>query len=252
MSKIHLSKIIILIELLTIPAFARSGWELVNSTDDHIRLYTRQRANKAILEVRGISQFSVPPNMLRMALYQVEYFVGNVPYLTKVELIKKEGRERWIYQRLAPPVVDDRDYTLHMIDLSPPTPENESPPYYLHVWTLSKDVGPAPQPGVVRTPINEGFWLILPINGGKESLAINNFVADPGGLLPDFVINMANTKALPNLLRGFRKLAKDPRYDKRLPYLDTPLPRIPKHLERYVKEAESLVHSYLKKNNDKR
>jgi hypothetical protein len=124
---------------------------------------------------------------------------------------EEDGRVVHFYTRVNPPVVSRRDYTMRMVD------EGEVGGGALRIsWTPS-DRGPPPRPGVVRVEVNEGFWLLEPVDGGARTRATYRLHTDPGGSVPAFAADLANREALPGVLEAVRRAARDPRYRDRPP-----------------------------------
>jgi len=61
---------------------------------------------------------------------------------------------------------------------------------------------------VVRLKIVTGSWTLEPIDGGKRTLATYQVLTDPGGRIPAFISNKANTTCLPELFARVRKRAE--------------------------------------------
>ncbi len=62
-----------------------------------------------------------------------------------------------------------------------------------------------PVKGVVRMPSMRGHWILSPVDGGKATAAEYQVFADPGGVLPDWLANLAS-KTLPReTIAGLRK-----------------------------------------------
>jgi hypothetical protein len=62
-----------------------------------------------------------------------------------------------------------------------------------------------PVKGVVRMPFMRGHWLLTPVDGGKATEAEYQVFANPGGILPDWLANLAS-KTLPReTIAGLRK-----------------------------------------------
>ena len=71
---------------------------------------------------------------------------------------------------------------------------------------------PSFKKGIVRTPTNDGSWLLEPIDDGKKTRATYLLFTDPGGSLPTWIANKANSGAIPDIFVALRKYAKEPRY----------------------------------------
>ncbi|MBI5545172.1 MAG: hypothetical protein HY901_14880 [Deltaproteobacteria bacterium] len=78
-------------------------------------------------------------------------------------------------------------------------------------WTVC-DKGPEPKDGVIRVKVNDGTWLLEPIGDGTKTRATYYLFTDPGGSLPTWIANKANSSAIPDIFVALRKYAKEPRY----------------------------------------
>jgi hypothetical protein len=65
---------------------------------------------------------------------------------------------------------------------------------------------------VVRVTVNEGSWLLEPLDGGARTRATYRLLTDPGGSVPGFAADLANREALPGVLQAVRRAVLDPRY----------------------------------------
>ena len=62
-----------------------------------------------------------------------------------------------------------------------------------------------PVKGVVRMPFMRGHWALTPVDGGRATEAEYQVFANPGGILPDWLANLAS-KTLPReTIAGLRK-----------------------------------------------
>ena len=73
-------------------------------------------------------------------------------------------------------------------------------------WTVSTE-GPAESDKAVRLKVNDGSWTLEPLDGGKRTRATYYLYTDPGGSIPSWIANKANTMALPDLFEAIRKRA---------------------------------------------
>jgi hypothetical protein len=84
---------------------------------------------------------------------------------------------------------------------------------YKRVWTAVEGPGPPLQPSVVRLVTNRGFWELRPGDrGSAHTIAVYCIFTDPGGSLPAWVINQANTSAVPRVFAAVRTTVSQARY----------------------------------------
>ena len=55
--------------------------------------------------------------------------------------------------------------------------------------------------------VNEGSWTLEALDGGRRTRATYYLYTDPGGSIPKWIANKANTMALPDLFEAIRKRA---------------------------------------------
>jgi hypothetical protein len=66
--------------------------------------------------------------------------------------------------------------------------------------------------GIVRFPYLKGHWLFRPVNAGKATSVEYQIHADPGGSLPNWVINWVSKKLPYETLRNLREQVKKRQY----------------------------------------
>ena len=121
------------------------------------------------------------------------------------------------YQYLSLPLISDRDYTLKVTDETPAFEPGQAPAFYKSAWVEANDKGPKPRDGVERVLVNKGFWKFESVDAGKKTRITYYLFTDPGGMVPSFMANKANTQAIPNLFAAVKKNSKLDRYQKQ-PY----------------------------------
>ena len=102
------------------------------------------------------------------------------------------------------PLVARRDYTLRIVDESR---WQQGKGFFKTRWTVS-DRGPPPRPDMVRITVNEGSWLLEPVDNGTKPKATYLLFTDPGGSLPAWVSNTANSTTIPDVFEALRKYAQ--------------------------------------------
>src|SRR5690606_16839033 len=97
--------------------------------------------------------------------------------------------------------VSERDYPLK-VRLTHGSPANGG--IFKVEWSPSPGSWPEVE-GVVRVRINEGAWLAEPLDDGKHTRLTYRLLTNPGGMIPDFVVGLSNTIAIPELFEAVRK-----------------------------------------------
>lgn len=188
---------------------AASGWERVAEARD-VEVFERPRAGSSAREVQAVGEVDAPAPRLFRVLLDFERCTEVMPYTAEGRVVHREegGRAVHLYTVLDAPLVARRDYTMRLVDESDWRGGNG----FLRLsWTPS-DRGPPPREGVVRVLVNEGFWLLEPLDGGKRTRVTYRLFTDPGGSLPAWAAAMANRSALPDAVDAVRRAARDPRY----------------------------------------
>ena len=179
-------------------------WIEANQTDDGITVWYRDVHGKRIREVKATGVVDAAVDLVWFVLRDVEHFVEFMPYVTEARVLSEAGpNARYVYQHLDPPIVDERDYTLKI------TSEKLSDGSYFQYWSPANDKGPPRTDGVVRLEICEGNWTAEPLNPTQTRITYWLYT-DPGGSIPSWVANMANTRSLPDLVRSVRNRSIDP------------------------------------------
>lgn len=198
--------------LLSLPAIVFSGpteegWTIAAHHDD-IDVYTRPRADSPVDEIRATTEISAPPSRVFSVLLDSDRFVEFMPYVVEVRTVGRDDSSTWyLYQRISPPVISDRDYTLRHRSM-----EDSRQGRYELRWEAANDRGPDERDGVVRVEICTGSYTVESLDGGARSRLTYRLHTDPGGLLPTWLVERANVESVPALLRAISRRSMDPHY----------------------------------------
>jgi hypothetical protein len=185
------------------------GWQRVTETDG-ITVWKRDAADSKIREVKAESFIEVPPSRVQQMLQDFETYPEFMPYMLEAKLVGKAGPDAdFIYHRVDPPLVDERDYTLKITSHQDPATG-----VYVREWTRADTgIGPPASKGVVRLELCDGSWTVEPAGANRTHLVYWVYT-DPGGAVPSWIANKANTVSMPDIMRAVRKRAIDPTYKK--------------------------------------
>ena len=157
--------------------------------------------------VIAVSEVEVPPEAVFNVLVDFEHYREFMPYVQESEVLSRTGDNEVVtYARIAPPFISERDYPLKVRLTHRPAAgdgTNKGGTFKVE-WTALPGAKPEVA-GVVRVKLNEGSWLAEPLDGGRRTRLTYTLLTDPGGLIPDFVFNLSNTVAIPELFDGVRK-----------------------------------------------
>jgi ribosome-associated toxin RatA of RatAB toxin-antitoxin module len=179
---------------------APQAWEEVDN-DDGIRVWAREVEGSGIREVRGTVTIPVATERILEVLEDVSRYPEFMPYVEKTEIVERHSQGHWEYQLLDPPLVSRRDYTVKI------TIQREGDTVR-RTWKSDSSKGPKAQDGVVRVTVNQGEWT-LHQKAPSETQLTYYLYTDPGGSIPRWIANKANTTSVPDLLNAVRNRSVD-------------------------------------------
>lgn len=179
-------------------------WEEVDKGDG-ITVWIREVHLSDISEVKAQTIVALDMQSIWAVLNDVSLYKEFMPYIEEAKILpnKIEGGH-YEYHHIAPPLVNERDYTIKVICTKTDTQWQRS-------WTLANDIGPKENADVVRVKISEGTWTLKKL-GPKKTLLTYWLYTNPGGSIPAWIANMANNISVPDLLNAVRSRAKDPKW----------------------------------------
>jgi hypothetical protein len=163
------------------------GWVKAAETDG-ITVFTRDKPGSEVKETKALGTIDAPPEAVWKVLRDYPKYKERMPYTEVATVVGTEdgGKVTYFYSKIGAPFVAKRDYTLKIVDESD--------------WKEGK--------GFLK--INDGFWLLEPKDGGKKTQATYYLFTDPGGSIPKFLVNQANSGAVPDVFRAIRKHSTQP------------------------------------------
>lgn len=191
--------------LLPTIASAAPEWELA-SDDDGVQVYSRAIEGSDVKEMKAYGTIDAPPERVLALLADVEVYEETMPYTEESKLLKRDGNDIYFYTRLDTPLVAKRDYALKI------TISKQADGSLKSQWWPANHLAPKAIEGVVRVGVNEGYWLLTPAEGGAKTKAVYFVKTDPGGAIPSWIVNKANTVAVPDVFLSLRKGVKLPRF----------------------------------------
>ena len=192
-----------LVVLASDPA-AEVGWEVAKKMDG-LTVYARDRQGSSVREMRAVGVIDAPPEKVWKALRAYDRYALDMPYTEEARVIAREDGDRitWLYTVINAPMVDRRDYVIRLVD---ETKWKDGKGYLRVTWKPANDKAPPLPESIVRVQVNEGYWHLEPVEGGKTK-ATYYVYTDPGGSLPRWVANRANSTAVPDVFEHVRKAA---------------------------------------------
>ena len=197
--------------ILVIAGLALSGapganpnpWVKVNE-DDGLVIWNRPVPGSDVRELKATATVDFPVEKIWAVIEDIEKYTEFMPYLEEVRVLEKGTNRIVAYHRFNAPLVSVRDYTL-LIE-SNPEPEKRR---YFRSWKIANSAGPKEQEGIVRVSICGGTWTLKSI--GQNRTHLTYFLhTHPGGSVPTWIANKANTVSLPKLFEAIENRASNP------------------------------------------
>lgn len=202
MKEYHFGKIVILIFALILLASGKSilqkqTWKLeVNKNG--VKVYTRKTRNSAIMEFKATVDVTSSISKLEELLERVDeypHWQSGISTSTLLKILNE--REHYIYYTSDVPwPVNDRDIVLYSNKLW----NADTVTYNLY----SKPDYITAKEGYVRIRKAQGSWRFYRLNKNMVNVTFQ-FYADPGGNIPDWIINMFIVDGPYNSLINLRK-----------------------------------------------
>ena len=202
-----------LLPIVSRAAEKADDWSTIGTTDN-VTTYTRPRKGSSLLECKGVGLMDAEPIVVKRVIDDTAEYPKFMPYVVETKTISDDGVTRIGYQRLSPPIVGDRDYTVCVRCEVKPCPTGGMT--YCNKWKAANELGPAEKKGVVRVKVTEGSWLLEPAPGGKTK-ATYTIYSDSGGGIPTMLLNSANKTAIPKLFEAVRKQSQLEKYRRAKP-----------------------------------
>ena len=183
------------------------GWSVACQADE-LTVYSRPHEGSSLRECRAIGIINAEPIVVKRVIDDTAEYPKFMPYVVETKTLSRTADTRVGYQRISPPMVGDRDYTVRVKCESKSCPGGTM---YCNRWEVANDLGPAEIKGVTRVKVTQGSWVLEPAGGGKTK-ATYTIYSDSGGGIPTFLLNSANKTAIPKLFDAVRKQCTLPKY----------------------------------------
>ena len=167
-------------------------------------VWTREKPGVDVREVKAVGEIDAPPAKVFDIVTDYEHQKGNLPYVEDQKVFARTESEVVFWTVADFPMVSRRDWVLKS-----KLEKNFEGGKYRASWEpFEVKEAPPPSEGVIRLKVNTGSWTLEPLDGGARTRGTYYLFTDPGGSIPSFIANKANTKALPDLFEAVRKRAE--------------------------------------------
>lgn len=160
---------------------AREGWTLVRQ-EAGVEIYRRPLAGSRFAALLARVEFRAEPEEVFVTLSYYENFSGFIPGVEVSRVLKRQGQDLWVYQRLGfPRPVADRHYVIRIHN----DPGESEPGIFRIEWNLDSSESAALRPrGTVVPGDFSGRWRLVPDQKAGTTRAVYEIHVDPGGRLP--------------------------------------------------------------------
>lgn len=183
--------------LLSLMVASGADWSVQVDKPD-LTVWSRDNEVSGLREIKAKMLVDATPSHVWSVLSDVEKHTSFMPHLLESRVVdREEDGALFLYQRISPPMVDDRDYTVrvqNVVDAEHAT--------YRQTWTTANHRGPASSDAVRLTRV-DGSWVIEPATLGGTWITYWVHTS-PGGAIPKWIVNAANRKGIPELMHAVK------------------------------------------------
>jgi uncharacterized protein YndB with AHSA1/START domain len=172
---------------------AQEGFHVIRE-EQGVKVYRRD--GKSGIEIGAEGLIDAPPEVVRAMLLDYENHPRWLKTLHASRVLYRGPDSLDVYQRLTLPVIDDRDFTLHV------TWGGDAQMKWLR-FAADTGKGPRPVDGVVRILVNEGGWRLFAVDGGK-TWAVYQCRLDLAGSVPRWMMKGRAGKEIAELFENIR------------------------------------------------
>ncbi len=164
-------------------------------------IYNRKSAGSGINEVLALTKMERPASRLFAVVSGYPHYPLFMPYVIKSEVLQENENKVWVFQELDFPwPISNRYYTIELTT----NKEQSAQGHYLISWTLAQTAQESIASKGVKLERDDGHWLFCTL--GENQTFVEYYIhSNPGGILPSWVVNEANTRAVPEVLKAVRQ-----------------------------------------------
>ncbi len=214
--KLYLS-LMVLIILFTFQVSLLSqkgGWKLKKEKDG-IEIYTKDGIANNLKEIKINTLLKASLSSITAALSDINAYPEWVyKCIDSKPLYMVGGQELYFYTETNLPwPLQNRDLVLHNITFQDPVTKT-----VFSSSVTAEGIEPEKE-GIVRVPYLVSKWVFTPLKNGTVHLSYY-LNSDPGGSIPDWLVNMAIEQGPFQTMKKFRELVKKEKYKNvQLPYI---------------------------------
>lgn len=176
----------------------QSDWEFAKN-EKGIEVFTRQSENTRFKEFKGITEMEISLHSVVALLSDVKSMPSWVSDCKSTELLSKTDKKVVYYMEISVPFpFSNRDMVQEL------TFHYDEETGKMEINLDQKNNAKDPVKGIVRMPVSIGKWTFDPV-GEDTYKVVFQYLSDPGGGLPAWLVNAFLVKMPYNTLLNFRE-----------------------------------------------
>lgn len=176
----------------------RAGFERIGK-DQGVTVYSHPETE--IIHLAGEGRFAGSPADVRDVLLAYGEQAGRVDRIVRSRVLDRGPGWLLVYQRLDPPMITDRDYTLCV--------NWGARDGTLWVrYQAEPELGPAPREDAVRVTEHRGSWQLVPVDGGRSTRARYEMIMDVAGWVPRWMAKSSAGDQVYEVYASFRAMLR--------------------------------------------
>jgi Polyketide cyclase / dehydrase and lipid transport len=174
---------------LVLPMQQQGAWSELHKSEDLV-VWSRHRAGAEVNEMRAVGVVDAPAEVLWALVRDVERHTELLPDTTVSKVLRTEGDVAFVRQRSEPAVLDPREYVIAVRERSE-TLANGRVRHTLS-WKATPRFAGALAKDAVHLSVNEGFWTVEALPGGRARVTFQ-LLLDPAGFVPPALVNLSQS-----------------------------------------------------------
>ena len=185
--------------MITVTAFQSGTWEYQFEKEE-VKVYTKHVDGSSFKAFKGETVLMVSAEKIAKQILDIDSYPQWCYRTTSTKILKKDNNTVYYYYISAtPPLVKNRE-AYFFNELSPATTNGN---ITIKIGTYQSNE-PVPS-GYVRIPFSKGYWTLKPLSENK-TLVVFEMQADPGGIIPSWLANMASSDSPWITIDNLRKI----------------------------------------------
>ncbi len=187
--------------LVAVGTAADEGFSELRTTHDCV-LAARPSDHAAGSAMRATCEWpDVEPGVLGRLMSDLDRYEELVFALVESEVRERRDDRLLVYQRQSVFGISDREVLL-WVDVV------EGPGVTVVSWRQADGEPLALRSGAIRTPRNEGFWRVEPLEDGG-SRVVHQIGVDAGGRIPAWIVRLVRSRGFARVMKQVRSVAAD-------------------------------------------